>query len=233
MSTTSDFNGFSKETVDFFTQLKENNNKAWFDFHKSEYDTFVMSPVRDFVVAMGEKLEQISPGIHADPRVNKSIFRIYRDTRFSKDKTPYKSHLAMWWWEGDGQRMECSGYYFHLEPPNLMLGIGVYMFPKGMIQTYRDSVVDPVYGAALKDVIYEVSRSEKYSLGGKHYKRVPRGYDPEHENANLLLYNGLHVGHETSIPDAFFSADLVEYCFLVYQDLYPVHKWLAEMIERT
>lgn len=233
MPGTSNFSGFTKETVDFFTQLKENNNKAWFDEHKPDYETHVIVPTREFVVGMGEYLEQISPGIHADPRVNKSIFRIYRDTRFSKDKTPYKSHLAMWWWEGDAPRMECSGYYFHLEPPNLMLGIGVYMFPKRVMQTYRDSVVDPIYGAMLKEALNEVSKQEKYSLGGKHYKRVPRGYDPEHENAELLLYNGIHVGYETSIPDAFYSIDLVEYCFLVYQDLYPLHKWLVELIERA
>ena len=227
------FNGFTKETVDFFTQLKKNNNKVWFDEHKPDYDTHVMTPSREFVVAMGEHLEKLSPGIHADPRVNKSIFRIYRDTRFSKDKTLYKAHLAMWWWEGDGPRMECSGYYFHLEPPNLMLGVGIYMFPKGMMQTYRDSVVDSIYGAALKDAINDVSKQDKYSLGGKNYKRVPRGYDPEHENVELLLYNGMHVGYETRIPEVFYSASLVDYCFGVYQDLYPIQKWLVEMIDRA
>ena len=233
MSGTSAFNGFTKETIDFFTQLKKNNNKVWFDEHKRDYDTYVMSPSREFVVAMGERLEKLSPDIHADPRVNKSIFRIYRDIRFSKDKTPYKSHLAIWWWEGDGPRMDCSGYYFHLEPPTLMLGIGIYMFPKHMMQTYRDSVVDPVYGAALKDALNEVSKQDKYSLGGKHYKRAPRGYDSEHENVELLLYNGIHVGYETSIPDSFYSADLVEYCFQAYQDFYPIHEWLVEMTERA
>jgi len=233
MSGTSAFNGFTKETIDFFTQLKKNNNKVWFDEHKRDYDTFVMSPSREFVVTMGERLETLSPDIHADPRVNKSIFRIYRDIRFSKDKTPYKSHLAMWWWEGDGPRMDCSGYYFHLEPPTLMMGIGIYMFPKHVMQTYRDSVVDPVYGAALKDALKEVSKQDKYSIGGKHYKRVPRGYDPEHENVELLLYNGIHVGYETSIPDSFYSADLVEYCFQAYQDFYPIHEWLVEMTKRA
>ena len=114
-----------------------------------------------------------------------------------------------------------------------MLGVGIYMFPKGMMQTYRDSVVDSVYGAALKDAINDVSKQDKYSLGGKHYKRVPRGYDPEHENVELLLYNGMHVGYETRVVDVFYSARLVDYCFGVYQDLYPIQKWLVEMIERA
>lgn len=227
------FSGFSKQTVEFYTQLKKNNNKSWFEEHKSDYETYVMTPARDFVVAMGDRLEQLSPRIHADPRVNKSIFRIYRDTRFSKDKTPYKTNLAMWWWEGDGPRMECSGYYIHIEPPNLMLGVGIYMFPKDMLKTYRDSVVDFIYGPALQQAIKEVSQLEKYSIGEKHYKRVPRGYDPDHENAELLLYNGLHAGYETDIPKVFYSEDLLDYCFDIYNDLYPIHKWLVEMTERA
>jgi uncharacterized protein (TIGR02453 family) len=233
MPGSSAFSGFSKQTVEFYTQLKKNNNKSWFEEHKSDYETYVMTPARDFVVAMGERLEKLSPNIHADPRVNKSIFRIYRDTRFSKDKTPYKTNLAMWWWEGEGPRMECSGYYIHIEPPNLMLGVGIYMFPRDMLKTYRDSVVSPIYGPALQQAIEEVSRQEKYSIGDKHYKRVPRGYDPDHENAELLLYNGLHAGFETDIPRVFYSEDLLDYCFDIYNDLYPIHKWLMEMTERA
>jgi uncharacterized protein (TIGR02453 family) len=233
MPSNSAFSGFSKETINFYKQLKENNNKGWFEDHKSDFDNFVMTPAREFVVAMGERLEKLSPNIHADPRVNKSIFRIYRDTRFSKDKTPYKTNLAMWWWEGEGPRMECSGYYLHLEPPNLMLGVGIYMFPKDMLQVYRDSVVDPVSGATLQQSIEEITRHEKYSIGGKHYKRVPRGYDTNHENVELLLYNGLHAGYEASIPQAFYSADFVDYCFEYYQDFYPLHKWLLDMTERV
>jgi uncharacterized protein (TIGR02453 family) len=233
MSSTSAFNGFSKETLNFYNQLKENNNKTWFEEHRSDYDTYVMTPTREFVVAMGERLEKLSPGINADPRVNKSIFRINRDTRFSKDKTPYKTNLAMWWWQGEGPRMECSGYYFHLEPTSLLLGVGIHTFPKNILQAYRDSVIDPVHGPELKRAIKEVTEKDRYSLGGKHYKRVPRGYDPDHENAELLLYNGITVGDETSIPDAFYSEDLLDYCFEVYQDLNPIHKWLYALTERT
>ena len=102
MPGTSAFSGFTKETVDFFTQLKRNNKKIWFDEHKPDYDTYVMTPSREFVFALGDRLEKLSPGIHADPRVNKSIFRIYRDTRFNKDKTPY---IRLIWRCGGGRVM--------------------------------------------------------------------------------------------------------------------------------
>jgi uncharacterized protein (DUF2461 family) len=78
------FTGFPEESTQFFTELKTNNNKAWFDAHKPDFEKYVLAPARDFVVALGERLRELSPDVVADPRVNKSIFRIYRDIRFSK-----------------------------------------------------------------------------------------------------------------------------------------------------
>jgi uncharacterized protein (TIGR02453 family) len=96
-----------------------------------------MTPARSFVTAMGEKLRKIAPGIVADPRVNKSIFRIYRDTRFSKEKTPFKTNLGIWFWEGDLPRMESFGFYFHVEGKKMMLAAGVYMFQKEQLEAFR------------------------------------------------------------------------------------------------
>lgn len=85
MSKNFEFNGFSKETIQFFRDLEQNNNKLWFEAHKNDFEHYVMDPAKDFVVTLGTSLQTIAPEVHADPRVNKSIFRIYRDTRFSKD----------------------------------------------------------------------------------------------------------------------------------------------------
>ncbi len=115
------FKGFSKGAVEFYLQLAKNNNKAWFDEHKSEFERQVMDVAKDFVYSMGSLLKELSPNVIADPRVNGSIFRPYRDTRFSNDKTPYKTHLGIFFWEGKGPKMDCPGYYFHLEPPIVFL----------------------------------------------------------------------------------------------------------------
>jgi uncharacterized protein (TIGR02453 family) len=81
----SGFNGFPPGAVTFFQELDRNNNKPWFEAHKSDYQKYVLEPAQEFIEQMGARLEQLSPGIHAEPRVNRSIFRIYRDIRFSKD----------------------------------------------------------------------------------------------------------------------------------------------------
>jgi uncharacterized protein (TIGR02453 family) len=233
MAPRSGFSGFSRESVKFFRDLTDNNNKSWFADHKMDYENHVLSPARDFVFEMGKRLEKIAPKIQANPKVDKSIFRIYRDTRFSKDKSPYKTHLGIFLWEGDRPKLECSGFYFHLEPPELMLGVGIYCFSKTLLPVYRDSVVHSKHGPVLVKAIKEVSDKGNYALGGKHYKKTPRGYDPEHKNAELLLYNGFWASSSGKIPKELHSAKILDYCFQRFQDMSPVHKWLVAMTKRV
>ena len=93
-----EFNGFSKELVQFFKELEKNNTKQWFDQHRNEYEECVLSPSREFVAAMDSRLRKIAPEVNAIPKVNQSLFRINRDTRFSKDKSPYKTCMGIWFW---------------------------------------------------------------------------------------------------------------------------------------
>jgi uncharacterized protein (TIGR02453 family) len=232
VSNESSFEGFSKETMNFFSDLKRNNNKEWFDRHREDFETYVMTPSRAFVVAMGKQLKAISPDIIAVPKVNKSIFRISQDVRFSPQKLPYKTHLGIYFWEGFRPRMECSGFYFHLELPKLILGVGIYRFPPQLLDHYRRSVVDPEYSGELSDILQNISKIKGYELGGKHYKRLPLGYDSSHPNAGLLLHNGLYVGLETDIPGEFYSRRLLDYCWEKYQPLVPLHQWLVSMSSR-
>lgn len=227
------FQGFPREAVRFYSELAKNNTKAWFDDHKTDYQRYVIEPAQDFVFEMGELLKQISPNVIADPRVNKSIFRPYRDTRFSHDKTPYKTHLGIFFWEGKRAKMECPGYYFHLEPPTLFLAAGMHCFSKPVLETYRDSVVDPKLGKTLRKAITTVSKKPDCSIGGKHFKKTPRGYDSGHENAEMLLYNGLYVNTETDIPEELHSANLLDYCLKRFKDFRPIHEWLVTMVERV
>jgi len=237
MSQTDSFIGFFEETLSFYRGLRGHNTKEWFDDHRKEYERFVLEQARAFVVDMGARLRAIAPGVISDPRVNRSLFRINRDTRFSKDKTPYKTHLALWLWEGVGKRMECSGFYFHLEPDRLMLGAGIYMFERPALEEYRRSVVHPVYGPKLADAIEALEGEVKGDGGcglytGERYKRVPRGYDPDHERAELLLNKGLVAGDDGPIPPELFTPVLLDYCMARYERMLPLHRWLVEMTER-
>jgi uncharacterized protein (TIGR02453 family) len=226
----SGFSGFSQKTEKFWRELKKNNNKDWFDQNRALYDTEVVAPAREFVTAMGARLKKIAPDIRALPQVNKSLFRINRDTRFSHDKSPYKTHMGLWMWEGAGPRMECSGFYFHLEPPGVMLGVGIHIFPKNLLDTYRDAVADDKTGPALVKILGQIESTGDYGVGGEFYKRVPRGFDPDHPRADLLRYNGLAAYISTKIPEEFYSPALVDWCFKHFKVMAPLHAWLRDNV---
>jgi len=223
------FVGFTKETVRFFHGLRRNNTREWFTAHRAMYDEHVMGPAKAFVVAMGRRLRAAVPGIIAVPLINKSIFRINRDTRFSLDPSPYKTNLGLYFWEGKKKRMESPGFYFHLEPPDLFLGGGFYMVPDRLLSRFRRAVVDPRLGEELRAVLAALAGRKEYEVGGTHYKRVPAGYDPRHPNAEVLKHNGLYAGIEMKIPAEFFTSALVDFCFERYEPIVPLHRWLMKI----
>jgi len=225
------FQGFPKTTVPFLRDLAAHNDREWFTAHKAEYEAAVMEPARAFVLAMGERLRRLTPGIKAEPRTDGSLFRIFRDTRFSPDKSPYKTNLGILFWEGGGPRMECSGYYFHLEPPTLMLGGGLYIIPRTLLERYRHTVADPEYGLELAAIVRKLLKRPGFTIGGEHYKRVPAGYDAGPESAFLLRHSGLYAGFETPIPAELHSPALLDYCFDRYKQMEPLHRWLVELVK--
>ncbi|MCB2185398.1 MAG: DUF2461 domain-containing protein [Deltaproteobacteria bacterium] len=221
-----EFTGFTPQTVKFFEDLVFNNDKEWFEEHRKVYEEHVLAPSRALVVALGRRLEPLAPGIIADPRLNKSLFRLFRDVRFSKDKSPYKTHLGLWLWEGDHQpRMERPGFYFHFQPSQLLLGAGMYQFPRHLLDPFRQAVVDPKLGPALTQAVAAVEKAG-LEMAGRHYKRVPRGFDPGHPRAELLKYHGLTALRWEPIPPEFYTPELVEYAVRAFEKMLPLHHWL-------
>ena len=140
-----EFSGFPRKYFTFFNQLKMNNTREWFEAHRSDYEEFVMGPAREFVMAMGKKLRKIAPGVNAIPKINQSLFKINRDMRFSKDKSPYKTYMGIWLWEGPRKRMESSGFYLHVENKKLLIGVGIKIFPKPLLERYRSGIKFSVF----------------------------------------------------------------------------------------
>jgi uncharacterized protein (TIGR02453 family) len=223
------FSGFTKKTIGFFRGLEKNNTKDWFDQNRDVYDGDVMSPAMGFVKELGEKLKSISPGIVADPRRDKSIFRLNRDTRFGTNKQPYKTHLGIYFWEGKGKKLENPGFYFQLDKSKMMYGVGMHIFPKEMIIPYRDAVTDPVMGGELKKVVAKISKNKDYKLGWVKYKKLPKGYDHDHPNKEYLLFGGIGFLFEEKNPGVLFDKKIIDYSFKIFKDMSPIHKWLLEI----
>jgi uncharacterized protein (TIGR02453 family) len=229
------FFGFPKKGIKFLKDLARNNNREWFQAHREDYQTYLLNPAQSFVVALGERLKALSSGIIYDTRTSGSgsILRIYRDIRFSKDKTPYHTNLRIFFWEGTLKKFENPGIYFAMDANSAQIYLGQYTFSKELLTAYRDAVINEKIGSALERALQSVRESGEYEIGGEHYKRVPRGYDPEHVRAPLLLYNGLHVGSPQISHQEVSSPDLVEICFDHCVNMAPVHHWLVRLNQET
>lgn len=223
------FEGFPDGTLRFLRGLAKNNSKAWFDAHRSDYDAFYVDPAKSFVESIGPRLQKVSKTIRYEARVNGSLFRINRDVRFSKDKTPYKAHLDLWFWEGDRRGWESPGFFFRLAPTKLILGAGMHQLSKEQLGTYRDAVVDERSGKALTKVAEQLRRTG-YEVGGATRKTVPRGFDPSHPRASLLLHEGLFATRESDVPRSVGAPNFVDECIAHFRAVAPVSKWLAEHV---
>ena len=229
-----EFAGFSPRARRFFADLIRNNNKDWFQEHRQLYEQEVLEPSRALVSALGPRLKKFAPQVNADPRVNKSLFRLNRDTRFSHDKSPYKDHLGIWFWEGPGARMDCSGFYFQLDPGGVMLAAGMHCFPRALLDPYRQTVGDAKQGAALVKAVAKVEGAGPYQVGGEHYKRTPRGYASDHPRARWLRHNGLYA--MLSLPDPpeeLLGPGLLDWCQEHFARLAPLHQWLLQLTNQA
>lgn len=161
------------ELFDFLRELEQNNNREWFKVRKKRYEAEVVDPVTDFIINMAPRVAAISPHITVDPRPNGgSRFRIYRDTRFSKDKSPYKTHVGCQFRHEAGKDAHAPGFYVHLGPGEVFFGGGVWGPQGEALRNIRQRIVD-------KPTRWEEA-VEGIDLRGDQLVRAPKGFDPEH-----------------------------------------------------
>lgn len=174
------FPGFSPELFRFLTDLSKNNNREWFNENKPRYIEHIAEPMAEFIMAMGERLDKFADCFVADPRRNGgSMFRIYRDTRFAKDKRPYKENVGCHFRHAAGKDAHAPGYYIHLEPKEVFFGVGVWMPPNDVLFKIRTAIVEK---EKQWDKIKKNKTLLKYFDGitGDGLTRPPRGFSAEH-----------------------------------------------------
>ena len=221
------FVGFPEGVIGFLEELARHNDKAWFEAHRADYEAFYLEPGRAFAADLADRLteaEVLGPGT----RIVGSAFRIFRDTRFSRDKSPYKTHFGVSFGPEGSAPHEDAGFYFHLEPPRMGLGAGMHGFPKLVLEAYRTSVADPAQAATTRALIAD-AESRGAEMWGKTYKKMPRGYGVAPDDQDLLLYSGLFAWLDLPIPPELHTADLLAYCEERYIGLAPLPLWLARL----
>jgi uncharacterized protein (TIGR02453 family) len=166
---------FSRATFSFLKELKANNDREWFAENKHRYEEHVKDASLRLIEDFAPHLAKLSPHFMATPR---SLFRIYRDTRFSKDKSPYKTAIGVHFRHERSKDAHAPGYYFHVAPGEVFLGCGIWHPDSGALRKIREGIVeDP---AGWKKASRGRKFSETFDLAGDSLKRAPKGFDPEH-----------------------------------------------------
>ena len=170
---------FTPALFEFLSELADNNNREWFQNNKSRYERDVRDSLVQFVADFGEKLREISPHMVADPRLSGgSVFRIYRDVRFSKDKSPYKTNAGVHFRHEVGREVHGPGLYLHLQPGFLFAGAGIWRPNSATVGKIRGAIVSNP--GRWQGIINDDDFSSVYTLEGESLKRAPRGIDPDH-----------------------------------------------------
>jgi len=174
----SQFDGFPEDFFDFFNDLKKNNNRDWFGVNKPRYLESVVKPMGEYIVAIGPHLQRISPFYTANPKAHGgSMFRIYRDTRFSKDKTPYKTHAACHFRHEAGRDAHAPGFYLHIETDRISIGGGIWRPPSKQLGQIREFIADNP--SAWEKLTGSAAVRKMDGIQGDSLKRPPRGFNPD------------------------------------------------------
>ena len=232
------FSGFSRDAIQFLADLAANNDREWFQPRKAEYERLLKEPLAGLCVALEDAFRARGIPLRADPV--KSPFRIYRDVRFSRDKSPYKTAAsASFGWLGDeasvpegrshADNVHASGGYFHLQPGNIYVGGGVWHPDPSWLKGFRDRVANRTGEfRAIVEAPAFVEAFGSVSDDGESLKRVPAGYPPDHPAADLLRKKNVTFGRRLSDDDA-FSPELPRILADAFATGTPLLRYLASV----
>lgn len=225
----SDFHGFPAGTAQFLRGLTRNNNKQWFTAHRGEYEANWLQVATLFVEVAGERLQAIRPQVVADPRVNGSIFRINRDIRFSTDKTPYKDHLDLWFWEGE-RKSAASGFFFRFTPNSIMAGAGSHGLQRDQLRRFREAVATAPGAQSLAAAVEAVEKAG-HAVQGDARVRVPSGYGQlEAEQTRLIKFTTLWAMSEHPGGKWAQQPSVLDWTLKRWKQMLPLHIWLIDNV---
>jgi len=215
------FSGFSLEGLKFLVQLKRHNNRPWFLRNKETFDREIKEPMVSLVLALNAELRSLAPELITEPK--RAIYRIYRDVRFSVDKSPYKTHTAALFAPRGLGKHACAGLYFHVAADELLLAGGVYMpGPKELLAIRNHIAANPT---ALRKILAHRQIASLGGLQGDQLMRVPKGFAPDHPAADLLRYKQflVWVNHP---PKMALGKDLLPLLVQTFRTLLPLVRFL-------
>ncbi len=170
---------FTEDTLAFLTELALHNRREWFNDNKQSYENYVRTPALEFIDAMGPRMEKISPCFPAvSKKMGGSLMRIYRDIRFSRDKSPYKTNIGIQFRHQAGKDVHAPGYYLHIEPTQVLVAVGMWHPPGPALAAIRQAM--DKHPELWRKAIGNPAFKRNFELAGDSLKRPPRGFSADH-----------------------------------------------------
>ncbi|MEM9874398.1 MAG: DUF2461 domain-containing protein [Myxococcota bacterium] len=220
---------FTRDLFRFLTDLKKNNDRDWFKAHRDRYEEAVKAPMLAFIEDLAPAMAKVSEHVVVSAKpVGGSMFRIHRDTRFSKDKSPYKTHAAMQFRHVAGKDVHAPGFYLHLEPGDVFMGGGMWHPDNKALTSIRTRLADDP--DAWKKVTRSKTFRDSFALYGGSLKRPPRGFDADHSFVEDLKRKDFIAvsSFDPDAPlDAGFMADFTKRC----RRAAPFMRWLCDAVD--
>ncbi len=220
---------FSTDTLEFLAELRENNNRDWFQANKERYETLVREPALDFIETMQPLLSDISEHFTAIPKkTGGSLMRVYRDTRFSRDKTPYKTNIGIQFRHNAGKDIHAPGYYVHISNEQNFLGVGLWHPESKVLSKIRDFIVEqPDHW---KNARNTNNFRQFFELQGDVLQRPPRGYAKDHpwvEDLKRKDFIGMHELDDLTVTETGFSARVAH----IFNNASPFMRFLCRALD--
>ena len=215
---------FTSESLRFLRALKRNNRREWFNAHRDDYETHVRQPMTAIITRLADDFREFGPEFVANPKT--SMYRIYRDIRFSENKAPYKTHVAANFPTRGLPKHEGAGLYFHVSPDEVWVGGGMYAPAQPQLHAVREHIA--VNSRRLRTLIESPAfRRDVGPLEGERLQRVPRGFSKDHQAAEYLKFRQFLAGREF---EPAFAASPKFYASLltVFKRVAPLMRFLNE-----
>jgi len=219
------FPGFPIEMLDFLHELALNNNRDWFTANKHRYEEFVVAPSLDFIAAVGERMPKLSDHITCIPkRVGGSLFRIYRDVRFARDKRPYKTNIGIHFRHEQARNAHAPGYYFHIGLDECFLGAGMWRPDGPALQRIRERIVEKP--AEWHKLLRSRKFTNTFEFAGESLKRPPNGFPSDHKFVEHLKRKDF-IALCNFDPSLIVESDIVDYALETYANAQPLMRFLC------
>jgi len=203
------FEGFPVAALDFYDDLEIDNTRSFWEAHKAVYEESVLAPMKALTAALEPEFGSAK------------IFRPYRDVRFAKDKTPYKTHQGAFVASAPE-----TGFYIEVSPRGVRTGGGCYWFNPGRLAAFRAAIVHDTYGAELEQLL-EGARTCGYEVGGDRLKTTPRGFEKDHPRIELLRHKSLTLGRSLGFEPVIHTGDLLDVVREDWRGIRPVVDWIT------